>query len=331
MINLKEFIKSKDEIKTSNDGLINSDFGRALGSERLAVHWTTLPPMQRSSVPHSESHEEEFAFIVSGHPHLWVDGYLYQLEPGCAVGFKSGTGIAHSIINNTNENVEMIVLGERSKQENKYIYTLNPELKAEHNANWWDGAPQRSLGPHDGNVGNLSHQKKWQDLSFVANVNLHIHKADFSYPNDQETFADGLRLTNLVDLQVIGVSREILKPSKRSSWPHAHSLEEEFAVILKGHPLVWLNGFVHELNPGDCVFFKPGTGLAHVLINDTNQDVEYIGIGEAQENPFIEDLIFYPHHQNRNEEMKKIQKYFDVSQFGLQLGGHPGIAKTTCK
>lgn len=70
--------------------MLDADFGRALGTEKLAIHWVKLSPGKRSSTPHAESLEEEFVYVVSGSPHVWINGYIYQLESGMAVGFPAG-------------------------------------------------------------------------------------------------------------------------------------------------------------------------------------------------------------------------------------------------
>lgn len=131
-----DLVTSKEKIWKPHGPMLDADFSRVLGTNKIAVHWVRLPPNQRSSTPHAESHEEEFVYIVSGRPHAWINGYIYQLEPNMAVGFPAGSGFAHTFINNTQHDVEMIVLGERSKKENKYIYPINPELFEEHKNAW---------------------------------------------------------------------------------------------------------------------------------------------------------------------------------------------------
>ena len=80
---------------------IDNDIGRKVDFKRLAIHHLVLPPHCRTSFPHGESLEEEFVFVLAGNPHLWINGYLCRLEEGHAVGFPSGTGIAHTFINNS--------------------------------------------------------------------------------------------------------------------------------------------------------------------------------------------------------------------------------------
>ena len=108
-----------------------------------------LPPGRRTSPPHAHSHEEEFVFVLAGRPDVWVDGYLYRLTPGDAVAFPAETGVAHTFINNTQEDVRLLVVGETSQPEDQGFYPLNSELRA-NCQRWWKDAPPRPLGPHDG-------------------------------------------------------------------------------------------------------------------------------------------------------------------------------------
>lgn len=129
---------------------INANFGRKLGLTHLpGIHHVTLPPGRRTSRPHAESHEDEFVYVIAGAPEVWIDGELYPLQPGEGIAFPAGTGIAHTFINNTNVDVQMLIVGEYRPQENKIFYPRNLEMQATRN-DWWSDAPRPSLGPHDG-------------------------------------------------------------------------------------------------------------------------------------------------------------------------------------
>ena len=129
--------------------VIDSDFGRNVGFQRVAVHHIILPPGCRTSSPHAESIEEEFAFVLRGQPHLWLNGYIHPLQEGFAVGFPAGTGIAHTFINNTESDIHLLVAGEKTKKENLCSFPINPELK-ESCGIWWSDPPPQKLGPHNG-------------------------------------------------------------------------------------------------------------------------------------------------------------------------------------
>jgi uncharacterized cupin superfamily protein len=121
-----------------------------LGLFRIGIGHEVLPPGRRTSYPHAELSEEEFVFVLEGTPDLWQDGHLHRLQPGDAVGWPSGTGIAHTLINNTDADVRLLVVGEPSRRRFKVHYPLNPERNASLGEGWWSDVPRRELGPHDG-------------------------------------------------------------------------------------------------------------------------------------------------------------------------------------
>jgi uncharacterized cupin superfamily protein len=126
-----------------------ANFRRHFRFGKIGVHHERVPAGHRLSRPHAESAEEEFVYVLEGTPDVWLDGELYRLKPGHAVGFPAGDGLAHTFINNTEAEVHLLVVGEASKPENRIVYPLNPESKAVRD-DWWDDAPKRPLGPHDG-------------------------------------------------------------------------------------------------------------------------------------------------------------------------------------
>jgi uncharacterized cupin superfamily protein len=136
---------------TGDDELlqINAAFGRHFGLGRLGIHHQRLLPGRRTSFPHAESAEEEFVYVIEGTPEVWLDGRLHRLRPGDGVGFPAGTGISHSFLNNTEAEVRLLVVGETHKSENRIVYPRNPERKPLR-SDWWDDAPKRPMGEHDG-------------------------------------------------------------------------------------------------------------------------------------------------------------------------------------
>ncbi len=128
---------------------IGAPIGKATGLTRVGVHHEVLPPGRRTSFPHAERDEEELVYVLEGAPHLWLDGELYPLRPGDAVGFPSGTGIAHTFLNDSNEDVHLLVVGERIPGA-AVTYPLHPDLDAGNGEKRWADPPIRPRGPHDG-------------------------------------------------------------------------------------------------------------------------------------------------------------------------------------
>jgi uncharacterized cupin superfamily protein len=121
-----------------------------------------------------------------------------------------------------------------------------------------------------------------------------------TYPGSDELLSIGSRLGEAAGLVKIGVHHEFLPPGRRTSWPHAESKEEEFVFVIEGTPQVWINGHLHDLEPGDFVGFPAGTGIAHTFINNSDKDVRLLVGGEKtnKDNQYI-----YPLNAERNREI----------------------------
>lgn len=152
-------IKHYSEIQEADDAhypgsdellSIGSPFGRTFGFKRLGIHHEVLKPGRRTSWPHAEKSEEEFVYVIEGHPQAWIDGEVYDLKPGDAVGFVPGTGIAHTFINNTQTDVRMLVVGDTNRDDNKCVYPLHAKRNEEIKDFLWDDVPKRTLGQHSG-------------------------------------------------------------------------------------------------------------------------------------------------------------------------------------
>lgn len=128
---------------------IGAPLGRHFGLTRIGIHHERLPPGRRTSWPHAESLEEEFVYVLAGAPDAWIDGELHRLREGDSVGFPAGTGLCHSFINNTDEDVMLLVIGETAKRENRIYYPRNPDQKPVR-PDWWHDWPERPMGDHDG-------------------------------------------------------------------------------------------------------------------------------------------------------------------------------------
>jgi uncharacterized cupin superfamily protein len=104
--------------------------------------------------------------------------------------------------------------------------------------------------------------------------------------NYPEPFASRMRgrhkqpLGDLFGLTNFGVNRTRLAPGAVSALRHAHTLQDEFIYILDGHPTLHTDEGRTRLAPGMCAGFKAGTGNGHRLINETDQDVIYLEMGD---------------------------------------------------
>lgn len=179
-VNRPEFIKHYSEIQEGPESSyyrgtkeflsIGSPFAKTFGLTRLGIHHEQLPPGRRTSWPHAESAEEEFVYVIEGHPDAWVNGQTYRLNPGDAVGFPSGTGVSHTFINNTEADVRLLVVGEASKKENKIYYPLNPARREQCKDTWWNDIPKHDHGPHDGLPDKLRGSEALGPLNYTGEI-----------------------------------------------------------------------------------------------------------------------------------------------------------------
>jgi len=87
--------------------------GDAFGLANLGVNYTTLAPGAASALRHVHTRQDEFVFVLQGHPTLVVDEGEFILEPGMCAGFRAG-GSAHQLVNRTGEEIAYLEVGDRT-------------------------------------------------------------------------------------------------------------------------------------------------------------------------------------------------------------------------
>ncbi|HEX8777291.1 MAG TPA: cupin domain-containing protein [Rhodanobacter sp.] len=81
-------------------------------------------------------------------------------------------------------------------------------------------------------------------------------------------------------LKNFGVNLTRLAPGSMSALRHAHTKQDEFIYVLEGSPTLHTDRGAQRLLPGMCAGFPSGTGNAHHLVNESDQDVIYLEIGD---------------------------------------------------
>lgn len=154
--------------------------------------------------------------------------------------------------------------------------------------------------------------KNWKELK---------PRKPFSYNGSKETHSVGVRLSDFLGLERLGIWHETLKPGNRTSWPHAHKLEEEFVFVLEGTPEAWIDGEIYKLKAGDAIGFPPKKGHAHTIINNSSKVARLLVVGEVKK---VGDTVFYPLHEARNKECR-LGGYFWHGHPKKRLGKHDGM------
>jgi uncharacterized cupin superfamily protein len=95
-------------------GRTKRPLGDVFGLVNFGVNLTRLAPGARSALRHSHTKQDEFVYILQGHPTLHTDEGMKQLSPGMCAGFRAGTGNGHCLINETQEEVLYLEVGDRT-------------------------------------------------------------------------------------------------------------------------------------------------------------------------------------------------------------------------
>ena len=88
--------------------------GDVFALSNFGVNLTRLSPGTVSALRHAHSKQDEFVFILAGHPMLQTDAGQTRLSPGMCAGFKAGSGDGHQLVNCTNEDVVYLEIGDRT-------------------------------------------------------------------------------------------------------------------------------------------------------------------------------------------------------------------------
>ena len=95
-------------------GRTKRPLGDLFGLANFGVNLTRLAPKSVSALRHAHSRQDEFIYILQGHPVLVTDEGRTPLSPGMCAGFKAGSGNAHSLVNESQDEVVYLEVGDRS-------------------------------------------------------------------------------------------------------------------------------------------------------------------------------------------------------------------------
>jgi uncharacterized cupin superfamily protein len=117
------------EFAARMQGREKRQLGDLFGLSNFGVNLTTLAPNASSALRHAHSKQDEFIYILQGHPTLHTDEGHTQLSPGMCAGFKAGTGNGHRLINQTEAEVIYLEIGDRSADDQAFY--PDDDLKAQ--------------------------------------------------------------------------------------------------------------------------------------------------------------------------------------------------------
>ena len=95
-------------------GRVKRALGDVFGLSNFGVNLTRLAPGAISALRHSHSQQDEFVYILQGHPTLATDAGATPLAPGMCAGFRAGSGNGHQLTNETTGDVVYLEVGDRA-------------------------------------------------------------------------------------------------------------------------------------------------------------------------------------------------------------------------
>jgi len=102
--------------------------GNPFGLSDFGVNLLTLPPGAWSSQRHWHTEEDEFVYVLDGHPTLVTDAGRTPLSPVMCAGFPAGTGDGHHLVNETDRPVTCLEVGSRKADDDAYYSDIDLQI-----------------------------------------------------------------------------------------------------------------------------------------------------------------------------------------------------------
>ncbi len=104
-------------------GRIKRRLSARAGLGNLSVLVVELPPGVATSLRLWQTTEDEFAYVLEGHPTLVTDDGEVQMGPGESVGFPAGRPIGHHFVNKTTSLARLLEVASIAPPGNESVYT----------------------------------------------------------------------------------------------------------------------------------------------------------------------------------------------------------------
>ncbi len=127
--------EAKTHFLNPNAVRINKSLGDAVGLSRIGVHLIYVEPGKDTTEYHKHYYEEECVYVLSGTATAIIEGERFALGPGDFVGLPRATA-AHNIVNDGDETLVCLVMGQRLEQDMADYPNLGKRLYR--NSGAWD-------------------------------------------------------------------------------------------------------------------------------------------------------------------------------------------------
>jgi uncharacterized cupin superfamily protein len=103
--------------RAANQMRYNRRLGDHAGLKNFGVNLTRIVPGGQSSYRHAHTRQDEFVYVLDGEVVLQTNGGEQVLRAGMCAGFPAGCGDAHRFLNRTQSDVTLLVIGDRSADD----------------------------------------------------------------------------------------------------------------------------------------------------------------------------------------------------------------------
>jgi uncharacterized cupin superfamily protein len=103
--------------RAANQKRWNRRLGDHAGLTNFGVNLTRIVSGGQSSARHWHSRQDEFVYVLSGTVMLETDAGEQELKPGTCAGFPAGAADGHRFVNRSNEDVLLLVVGDRTADD----------------------------------------------------------------------------------------------------------------------------------------------------------------------------------------------------------------------
>jgi uncharacterized cupin superfamily protein len=104
-------------LRAANQNRHNRRLGNHAGLKNFGVNITRIVPGGQSSYRHAHSRQDEFVYVLEGEVVLETNAGAQVLGAGMCAAFPAGTGDAHRFVNRSSADVLLLVIGDRSAND----------------------------------------------------------------------------------------------------------------------------------------------------------------------------------------------------------------------
>src|SRR5262245_43020143 len=106
-----------EPLRAPNQNRYNRRLGNFVGLKNFGVNLTRIVPGGQSSYRHAHTTQDEFIYVLEGEVVMETNAGSQILKPGMCAGFPANTGDAHRFVNRSSSDVLLLVVGDRSAND----------------------------------------------------------------------------------------------------------------------------------------------------------------------------------------------------------------------